>query len=94
MRKLFLLGFVVARLILEAEANEYLEFNVTDLDRIEELEYNYSKFSSNFNPLMVGLTLIRGAGSKGAGTYSLSFLLLTKIGFLFVYDNINVTYVF
>ncbi|AAC13595.1 similar to Vigna radiata pectinacetylesterase precursor (GB:X99348) [Arabidopsis thaliana] len=66
MRKLFLLGFIVAGLVLGNEANGYLEFNVTELDRIEDLEFGFSKFSSNFNPLMVGLTLIRGAGSKGA----------------------------
>lgn len=73
MRKLFLLGFVVTGLILGTEANGFLEFNVTDLDRIEELEFGFSKFNSNYNPLMVGLTLIRGAGAKGAGTLSLSF---------------------
>lgn len=72
MRKLFLLGFIVAGLVHGNEANGYFEFNVTELYRIEELEYGFSKFSSNFNPLMVGLTLIRGAGSKGAGTVSLS----------------------
>ncbi|XP_010493919.1 PREDICTED: pectin acetylesterase 10 [Camelina sativa] len=66
MWKLFLLGFVVAGLVLGNEANGYFEFNVTELDRIEELEFGFSKFTSNFNPLMVGLTLIRGAGSKGA----------------------------
>lgn len=61
MRKLFLLGFIVAGLILGTEANGYLELNVTDLDRIEELEYGFSKVSSNFNPF--GLPLIRGAGT-------------------------------
>lgn len=67
MRNLFLLGVVlVTGLVLGTEANENLEFNVTELDRIEELEYGFSKSSSNFNPLMVGLTLIRGAGAKGA----------------------------
>jgi hypothetical protein len=83
MRKLFLLGFIVAGLVLGNEANGYLEFNVTELDRIEDLEFGFSKFSSNFNPLMVGLTLIRGAGSKGAGTVSFS-LLFPSTNFFFL----------
>ncbi|CAH8388572.1 unnamed protein product [Eruca vesicaria subsp. sativa] len=66
MMKIFLLGFVVSGLILVTETNGYIEFNVTEFDRIEELEYGFSKSSSSFNPLMVGLTLIRGAGAKGA----------------------------
>lgn len=61
----------MAGLILGAQANEYLDFNVTEVDRIEELEFGFSKYSSNLNPLLVGLTLIRGADS-GAGTPSLS----------------------
>lgn len=84
MRKLFLLGFIVAGLVLGNEANGYLEFNVTELDRIEDLEFGFSKFSSNFNPLMVGLTLIRGAGSKGAGTVSFSLLFPSTNFFSFV----------
>ena len=81
MRNLFLLGVVlVTGLVLGTEANENLEFNVTELDRIEELEYGFSKSSSNFNPLMVGLTLIRGAGAKGAGILSLCF---TSIHFVY-----------
>ena len=75
MRKIFLLGFVVTGLILVTEAIGYLEFNVTELDHIEELEYGVSKSISSFNPLMVGLTLITGAGAKGAGTLLLSLSL-------------------
>jgi hypothetical protein len=63
MVKLLLVGFVVAGIILGTQANEYLDFNVTEIDRIEELEFGFSKYSSNLNPLMVGLTLIRGADS-------------------------------
>lgn len=70
MNKLLLLvGFVVV--LGTTQANEYLDFNVTEIDRIEELEFGFSKYSSNLNPLLVGLTLIRGADS-GAGTLSLS----------------------
>ena len=94
MRNLFLLGVVVVTgLVLGTEANEYLEFNVTELDRIEELEYGFSKSSSNFNPLMVGLTLIRGAGAKGAGTISLSLCFTSihihKKKLLFVYHILS-----
>ena len=72
MNKLLLLvGFIV---VLGTQANEYLDFNVTEIDRIEELEFGFSKYSSNLNPLLVGLTLIRGADS-GAGTLSLSLSL-------------------
>ncbi|KAH0933888.1 hypothetical protein HID58_011005 [Brassica napus] len=61
---LLLVGLIVACwLILGTQANEYLDFNVTEIDRIEELEFGFSKYSSNLNPLLVGLTLIRGADS-------------------------------
>ncbi|KAL0675741.1 hypothetical protein Bca4012_003722 [Brassica carinata] len=64
MVKLLLVGLIVACwLILGTQANEYLDFNVTEIDRIEELEFGFSKYSSNLNPLLVGLTLIRGADS-------------------------------
>lgn len=76
MNKLLLLvGFIV---VLGTQANEYLDFNVTEIDRIEELEFGFSKYSSNLNPLLVGLTLIRGADS-GAGTLSLSLSLLLSL---------------
>lgn len=68
---LLLVGLNVAWLILGTQANEYLDFNVTEIDRIEELEFGFSKYSSNLNPLLVGLTFIRGADS-GAGTLSAS----------------------
>ncbi|WZZ63063.1 hypothetical protein YC2023_063170 [Brassica napus] len=57
---LLLVDFIV---VLGTQANEYLDFNVTEIDRIEELEFGFSKYSSNLNPLLVGLTLIRGADS-------------------------------
>ncbi|KAF3544653.1 hypothetical protein DY000_02003684 [Brassica cretica] len=64
MVKLLLVGLIVACwLIPGTQANEYLDFNVTEIDRIEELEFGFSKYSSNLNPLLVGLTLIRGADS-------------------------------
>ncbi|CAH8361543.1 unnamed protein product [Eruca vesicaria subsp. sativa] len=64
MVKLLVVGFIVACwLILGTQANEYLDFNVTEIDRIEELEFGFSKYSSNLDPLLVGLTLIRGADS-------------------------------
>ena len=76
MNKLLLLvGFIV---VLGTQANEYLDFNVTEIDRIEELEFGFSKYSSNLNPLLVGLTLIRGADS-GAGTLSLSLSLSASL---------------
>lgn len=74
---LLLVDFIV---VLGTQANEYLDFNVTEIDRIEELEFGFSKYSSNLNPLLVGLTLIRGADS-GAGTLSLS--LFTFYEFIF-----------
>lgn len=72
---LLLVDFIV---VLGTQANEYLDFNVTEIDRIEELEFGFSKYSSNLNPLLVGLTLIRGADS-GAGTLSLSLSLLLSL---------------
>lgn len=79
MEKILLVVFVVAGLILGTQANEYLDFNVTEIDRIEELEYGFSsKYSSNLNPLLVGLTLIRGADS-GAGTLSLYLSLFLSL---------------
>jgi len=82
MNKLLLLvGFVVV--LGTTQANEYLDFNVTEIDRIEELEFGFSKYSSNLNPLLVGLTLIRGADS-GAGT--LSLYLFTFYEFIFIYS--------
>lgn len=90
MNKLLLLvGFVVV--LGTTQANEYLDFNVTEIDRIEELEFGFSKYSSNLNPLLVGLTLIRGADS-GAGTLSLSasvfksLYLFTFYEFIFIYS--------
>lgn len=82
MVKLLLVGLIVACwLILGTQANEYLDFNVTEIDRIEELEFGLSKYSSNLNPLLVGLTLIRGADS-GAGTLSASLTRSLFIYFL------------
>jgi len=78
MVKLWLVAFVVAGIILGTQANEYLDFNVTEIDRIEELEFGFSKYSSNLNPLMVGLTLIRGADS-GAGTFSMLLSLARSL---------------
>lgn len=87
---LLLVDFIV---VLGTQANEYLDFNVTEIDRIEELEFGFSKYSSNLNPLLVGLTLIRGADS-GAGTLSLSLSaslirslsLFTFYEFIFIYS--------
>ncbi|KAK8542424.1 hypothetical protein V6N13_137001 [Hibiscus sabdariffa] len=42
----------------------FLDFNETELSFIEAYDYGVSKL--NYNPLMVGLTLITSAGSKGA----------------------------
>ncbi|KAK8476865.1 hypothetical protein V6N13_031282 [Hibiscus sabdariffa] len=42
----------------------FLDFNETELSFLESLEYGASKI--NYNPLMVGLTLIHTAGAKGA----------------------------
>ena len=81
---LLLVGFIVACwLILGTQANEYLDFNVTEIDRNEELEFGFSKYSSNLNPLLVGLTLIRGADS-GAGTLSASVTRSLFIYFFFL----------
>ena len=81
---LLLVGLIVACwLILGTQANEYLDFNVTEIDRNEELEFGFSKYSSNLNPLLVGLTLIRGADS-GAGTLSASVTRSLFIYFFFL----------
>ena len=85
MVKLLSVWLIVACwLILGTQANEYLDFNVTEIDRIEELEFGFSKYSSNLNPLLVGLTLIRGADS-GAGTLSASLTRSLFIYFFYVF---------
>lgn len=83
MEKLLVVGFVVAGIILGTQANEYLDFNVTEIDRIEELEFGFSKYSSNLSPLMVGLTLIRGADS-GAGTFLSASVTRSLHAYLFL----------
>ena len=98
---LLLVGLIVACwLILGTQANEYLDFNVTEIDRNEELEFGFSKYSSNLNPLLVGLTLIRGADS-GAGTLSASvtrslfiyFFFMCSFTFLCVLHFIHFNYI-
>lgn len=56
------LPFAFAQLV-----TAFFDFNETELSLIESLEYGASKI--NYNPLMVGLTLIHTAGAKGAGTF-------------------------
>ncbi|KAK8486164.1 hypothetical protein V6N11_019987 [Hibiscus sabdariffa] len=53
------LAFAFAQLV-----TAFLDFNETELSFLESLEYGASKI--NYNPLMVGLTLIHTAGAKGA----------------------------
>ena len=72
MLKLFWVGFVIAFVFLQVVTG-FLDFNETELSFIEAYDYGVSKL--NYNPLMVGLTLIPSAGSKGAGTFlDISFL--------------------
>ncbi|KAE8705593.1 Pectin acetylesterase 10 [Hibiscus syriacus] len=54
------LTFAFAQLV-----TAFLDFNETELSFLESLQYGASKI--NYNPLMVGLTLIHTAGAKGAG---------------------------
>ncbi|GKV44243.1 hypothetical protein SLEP1_g51441 [Rubroshorea leprosula] len=53
------LGLVFGKLV-----NGFLDFNETELSFIESYEYGIS--NANYNPVMVGLTLIQSAGAKGA----------------------------
>ncbi|XVF20640.1 hypothetical protein REPUB_Repub12eG0018600 [Reevesia pubescens] len=63
MMKLFWVGVVIAFAFAQMVTG-FLDFNETELSLIEAYEYGVSKL--NYNPLMVGLTLIRSAGAKGA----------------------------
>ncbi|XWS58039.1 hypothetical protein CRYUN_Cryun08bG0001000 [Craigia yunnanensis] len=63
MTKLFWVGVVIAFVSAPVVAG-FLDFNETELSFIEAYEYGASKL--NYNPLMVGLTLIPSAGAKGA----------------------------
>ncbi|XWS64391.1 hypothetical protein CRYUN_Cryun05aG0000800 [Craigia yunnanensis] len=63
MMKLFWVGVVIAFVFLQVVTG-FLDFNETELSFIEAYDYGVSKL--NYNPLMVGLTLIPSAGAKGA----------------------------
>lgn len=56
----------------------FLEFNDTELANIEAYVHNGDEISNSkvsANPLMVGLTLIQGAGAKRAGIHTLELAL-------------------
>ncbi|WRX23415.1 Pectinacetylesterase/NOTUM - like 6 [Theobroma cacao] len=61
--KLFCVG-VFAAFVFCKVVTGFLDFNETELSFIEAYEYGVSKL--NYNPLMVGLTLIPSAGAQGA----------------------------
>ncbi|KAK6242895.1 hypothetical protein QUC31_009304 [Theobroma cacao] len=61
--KLFCVGVFAAFVFCKVVAG-FLDFNETELSFIEAYEYGVSKL--NYNPLMVGLTLIPSAGAQGA----------------------------
>ncbi|XVF41685.1 hypothetical protein PTKIN_Ptkin01aG0299800 [Pterospermum kingtungense] len=61
--KLSWVGVVMTFVFLQGVTG-FLDFNETELSLIEAYEYGVSKL--NYNPLMVGLTLIQSAGAKGA----------------------------
>lgn len=65
---------VVLQLVFGKLVNGFLNFNGTELSDIESYEFGVSK--ATYNPVMVGLTLIQGAGAKGAGTFHLLLPLL------------------
>ncbi|XP_022743077.1 pectin acetylesterase 12-like [Durio zibethinus] len=64
MMKHFLVGVVVVAFAFLEAVTGFLDFNETELSFIEAYEHGVSKL--NYNPLMVGLTLIPSAGAKGA----------------------------
>jgi len=66
MMKLFWV-WVVTAFLFHRGVTGFLDFNETEPSIIEAYEYGVSKL--NYNPLMVGLTLIHNAGAKGAGTF-------------------------
>ncbi|MBA0727956.1 hypothetical protein Golax_000902 [Gossypium laxum] len=63
MMKLSWVWIVIAIAFLQLVTG-FLDFNETELSLIEAYDYGVSKL--NYNPLMVGLTLITSAGAKGA----------------------------
>ncbi|MBA0632329.1 hypothetical protein Godav_001090 [Gossypium davidsonii] len=65
MMKLSWVWIVIAIAFLQLVTG-FLDFNEPELSLIEAYDYGVSKL--NYNPLMVGLTLITSAGAKGAGT--------------------------
>ncbi|KAG4111679.1 hypothetical protein ERO13_D13G117000v2 [Gossypium hirsutum] len=63
MMKLSWVWIVIAIAFLQLVTG-FLDFNETELSLIEAYDFGVSKL--NYNPLMVGLTLITSAGAKGA----------------------------
>ncbi|GLT88475.1 hypothetical protein SLE2022_065000 [Rubroshorea leprosula] len=55
---------VVIQLVFGKLVNGFLDFNGTELSDMESYEFGVSKATDN--PVMVGLTLIQSAGTKGA----------------------------
>jgi hypothetical protein len=93
MVKLLWVGIVIGLVFSNwVDGFEELRLNGTAMSLFEAEAYGVSKAAIVPNALMVGLTLIHGAGAKGAGTFSF-FLFLKKKIKLFYFILIFIAFV-